>query len=949
MSNQNRNSYIKSGILFFKDPENPLTGYTIPTIQDPLREKTGNYWTQESGSFATYGDMKSWNDLGRARGDIDLDLRDTDTSAQDTPKTAIKKVDNFRMIHSSSLIQEQNSFPYYALTQSFTIFSDKINFASNPTEWVNLIKETVRTGSFDIFSDYSFDILAPLAQNELDFQNYGKGSVYNKAEFEYNFYSRVYEQSIADSETFERFLPNLYNFLSYKKTISKEEGLGRVDDKIFQALTAGGQIEENVLNGFKVYSATQTNIDYFSYFDRFGQAKSKLSVNALQYMKNIAFDIDADDLRKEADKYKTVFPMYVNLEFASAGANQFSQVLKDSKLTKEMLSYVSNEVKLFPDYVFYSEKMKRTYEEYTLESYHNRGPLDATDGLRRGQASGGRRGLAVSSLVSEDVDVGLVDLGVWISQVFKGSSSVVGDNILFLRDEDGEVKELTPREKALYLIIFSGKLKGIMREHLRSFIDITEGKKAYTETVFYQIQKTTSGGAPVQNFWLPNTNELEVMKYIDTQVKYDTDYTYKVFAHQLVIGTEYKYFDLAFPEEYDPTDEDEPPEDTDPPGDSDLPDDPFEDEPDPVFEDAFGNPTSGLGFIGAKPRGKDEKTRPEDAREKSTQERIALKAGKTTPISYYDSDIYKTDYANRLFVGIRNKTLIKSAAVTANNFIADMKIALIPTAKIAVVPLFEANGRLIDDPPVPPEVKIIPYKDVKDKVLFNFNSSVGSYRMRPVTFSEKEKETVDKIRETKKLRPFSPITFTTDDRVAQFEIYRLTSPPSSIQDFRNSLLTTITTDVNPVTQQKASSAAYVDQIQPNVDYYYTFRATDIHENKSNPSAVYRVRLVTDGDAAYPLINVYDLEEMSTQADSKSCKKLLNITPNIMQTFINDAKTQPNIDKIKSAHEIKSLVIGSEDEFLFGKEGRTFKVRVTSKKTGKQIDLNVTFKVELVNN
>ena len=221
--------------------------------------------------------------------------------------------------------------------------------------------------------------------------------------------------------------------------------------------------------------------------------------------------------------------------------------------------------------------------------------------------------------------------------------------------------------------------------------------------------------------------------------------------------------------------------------------------------------------------------------------------------------------------------------------------------------------------------------------------------MRPVTFSEKEKETVDKIRETKKLRPFSPITFTTDDRVAQFEIYRLTSPPSSIQDFRNSLLTTITTDVNPVTQQKASSAAYVDQIQPNVDYYYTFRATDIHENKSNPSAVYRVRLVTDGDAAYPLINVYDLEEMSTQADSKSCKKLLNITPNIMQTFINDAKTQPNIDKIKSAHEIKSLVIGSEDEFLFGKEGRTFKVRVTSKKTGKQIDLNVTFKVELVNN
>lgn len=946
MSNQNRNSYIKSGILFFKDPENPQAGYTIPTIQDPLREKTGNYWIQESGSFATYGDTESLNEVDQSANKPDPDMV--------IPSKTVRKADNFRMIHSSSLIQEKNRFPYYALTQSFTIFSDKMNFANSPTKWVDLIKEVVRTGSFDVFSDYSFDIQAPLAENELDFQNYGKGSIYNKADFEYNFYSRAYEQSISDSETFERFLPNLYNFLSYKKAISKEEGLGRVDDKIFQALTAGGEIEENVLNGFKVYSDTQTNIDYFSYFDRFGQAKAALSGSALQYMKNIAFDIDADELRKEADKYKTVFPMYVNLEFASAGANQFPQILKDSKLTKEMLSYISNEVKLPGDYFFYSEKMKRTYEEYALESFHKRGPLDAVDGTGTSQAARGRSGRAVSSLISEDIDVGLVDLGVWISQVFGGSSSVVGDNILFLKDDSGEVKELTPREKALYLIIFSGKLKNIMRQHLRSFIDITEGKKAYTETVFYQIQKTASGGAPVQNFWLPNTNELEVMRYIDTQVKYDTDYTYKVFAHQLVIGTDYRYFDLAYPPEYDPTDTD-PPDDDDGGGGPPIPDDPFESIGDPSFEDAFGGDTddplapTDTGFRGAKPRGKDVEARPVGAKEKSELERLSLKAGKTTPISYYDRDIYETEYANRLFVGIRNKTLIKSAAVTADNFIADMKIALVPTAKIAAVPLFEVNGRLIDDPPVPPEVKIIPYKDVKDKVLFNFNSSVGSYKMQPITFTEKEKQTVDKIRETKKLRPFSSITFTTDDRVAQFEVYRQTSPPSSIQDFKNSLLTTVTTDVSLITQQKASSAAYVDQIQPNVDYYYTFRAVDIHENKSNPSAIYRVRLVTDGDTAYPLINIYDLEEMSTQADSKSCKKLLNITPNIMQTFINDAKTQPNINNIKSAHEIKSLVIGSEGEPLFDKEGRTFKVRVTSKKTGKQIDLNVSFKVELVNN
>jgi len=68
------------------------------------------------------------------------------------------------------------------------------------------------------------------------------------------------------------------------------------------------------------------------------------------------------------------------------------------------------------------------------------------------------------------------------------------------------------------------------------------------------------------------------------------------------------------------------------------------------------------------------------------------------------------------------------------------------------------------------------------------------------------------------------------------------------------------------------------------------------------------------------------------------KKLLQITPDVKHMIINDADvdyTQPaatQIDKLNG-------MIGSEGDMVWGK---TFKFRITSKKTGKKIDLNIKY-------
>ena len=80
---------------------------------------------------------------------------------------------------------------------------------------------------------------------------------------------------------------------------------------------------------------------------------------------------------------------------------------------------------------------------------------------------------------------------------------------------------------------------------------------AYSETLFYRIEKRNKGGVLIQNFYVLNDSQLDEVNLIDTQIYYGTDYTYAIFAVQLVVGNEYFYshgppdhrtvFDLDYP------------------------------------------------------------------------------------------------------------------------------------------------------------------------------------------------------------------------------------------------------------------------------------------------------------------------------------------------------------------------------------------------------------------
>ena len=91
-----------------------------------------------------------------------------------------------------------------------------------------------------------------------------------------------------------------------------------------------------------------------------------------------------------------------------------------------------------------------------------------------------------------------------------------------------------------------------------------------------------------------------------------------------------------------------------------------------------------------------------------------------------------------------------------------------------------------------------------------------------------------------------------------------------------------------------------------------------------------------------MTRVFDIPKQVLETEkTKSFKRLLKIVPNLGQLSFPQ-----NAEKVEDA--INNMGILNKKLFSYGTEnindGHKFKIRITSKHTGKKIDLNVNFKI-----
>ena len=281
-----------------------------------------------------------------------------------------------------------------------------------------------------------------------------------------------------------------------------------------------------------------------------------------------------------------------------------------------------------------------------------------------------------------------------------------------------------------------------------------------------------------------------------------------------------------------------------------------------------------------------------------------------------------------------------------------------PTVKLINVPVFDSlELSVLDKPPLPPNVDIIPYRSLDDRILINLEAQNGSQRMVPHPIEPADQDSFNDALYVQSLQTgessgdvmTSGQIFGSDDPVKGFEVYRTEFRPTSYEDFSGFLRVSKTVRGKPG-QKDSNTTSVRDRIRPNRKYYYTFRAIDVHRHISNPSPVYEVEMVNDGGTIYPVIKIIDFQEgeKMTREPQKSFKKHIKIFPNFMQKvideegselFAGDAKVS---DLLVDSPIGKDIKLGIQEESVWNKQ---FKVRFISKKTGRKFDINMKFKTE----
>ena len=314
-----------------------------------------------------------------------------------------------------------------------------------------------------------------------------------------------------------------------------------------------------------------------------------------------------------------------------------------------------------------------------------------------------------------------------------------------------------------------------------------------------------------------------------------------------------------------------------------------------------------------------------------------------------------------------------------DKYVKEICIKNRPTFRIVEVPWFgfeeSTQGVTIvtDAPPVPPDPSFIPYKNVADRINITFKTNSGEYSTNKLVSLLPEDEDLWKtILASQNELDGGTVTFKSDTLPASYEVFRIgpnpetgiTKPPTTYESFS-------VDEPHKAITVNGSSQTFDDVVEANTTYYYTFRSRDIGNPGfvSNPTAVYKLEMIQEAckNVTFPIITVYEMKKSyAHRAPSKAMKRFLHIKPTYEHTLVNEedsgyldedsAKISESGYDGTSGFQMPKMGANQESYELFypvsldgnkfdnnGKnQANRFKIRLTSKKSGRKIDINVGF-------
>ena len=322
----------------------------------------------------------------------------------------------------------------------------------------------------------------------------------------------------------------------------------------------------------------------------------------------------------------------------------------------------------------------------------------------------------------------------------------------------------------------------------------------------------------------------------------------------------------------------------------------------------------------------------------------------TYGLEFYNPDITSYNRENRLFSGSVSNGFDDSAGGTygteaqiysPHKYLADFYLKYEPCLKLVEIPMYSKTLRILDNPPN--VLTVTPYQtlDNTQTICFDLRNNSFNQRNYPSTITSDDEQIKERYLNANDLTETNKVLKQTKSNPSFIQVFRTTTKPTSMSDFDGNLIDTIDLTIDNVRFYTKEYIKYDNQVRTNQKYYYTFRSVNQNGVPGHLTEIYEVELINDGGYKFAIFDTIlesDLGVENPIKPSTEVKKIFQLEPALEHLTLDTT----DVDFNQSAEsQIKNIKVGSADDSIWDK---TFKVRLTSKKTGKKLDLNITYKI-----
>jgi len=427
-----------------------------------------------------------------------------------------------------------------------------------------------------------------------------------------------------------------------------------------------------------------------------------------------------------------------------------------------------------------------------------------------------------------------------------------------------------------------------------NYLNTISGKSSPSDALGYKIIKS-SNNQIVQNFYIGNGDGPRTVIYTDSQIKYGKVYSYDLYEYRLIYGTDYSF---------------------------------------DVFT-SFGTriPTWLLNYYFGLRRG-------------PTQRQIQSAPN----ISF---DCYTNSRANYdvIELPIYSQDLQENtqSALVSEQIDQDINSISYPLAKV------------LDYPPTSPILNIFPLVGNNSQVKINANlqsgAHLGDQSLDIVSIGDLD-EQVNILKEYQDnfkniFLPPGKLEYRNEglSEIRNIILYRTTSINLEVENY-NDLYESFDPEVNPgvsirryttedndsIDATQVLSYDILEDISPNINYYYTCIAEDVHNNPSIPSVIYRVRLLLDKGLLIPEVELIQPTGITSKVASKNMSRYIQVEASNIQSEPFEVFDEEAED-LRGNRSIGQSLGDSV-------ENQSYIVRMTSKDTGRKFDIKLNFVIRV---